>query len=368
MAYGLAAVSRLVFLVAFDLVAFLLYAVLNGASRALSSGALEAWFIDALQAEDPDVELQPVLAVGNSFQLAGLALGTLAGGLLPQLFAHLPAGESLILTPLSTTVVASLVLQLGVVALTALVMKEARPAGLKAAGSAVGIGAGIGDSLRTGMGSLRRVLGDAYELTRDNRTLRLLLSADLVVGLVLMASELLWQPFYAQSVGVGADDTIRLGVVLTGCFSMGIVGNLAATPLSRLLKKRYALVAGLLQVLQGASFVLLAWQTDLVLATACYWSTYLMRSAWSSPQATLFNQQVPAERRSVMLSVQSLVAFGGSFLGSVLLGPLAQATSISLVWVVCGGLVALSVVIYLAIDRTRTATGVPQPEPAPTMV
>ena len=39
---ALNAVARLVFLLAFDLTAFLAYAVVSGAARALSSGALEA--------------------------------------------------------------------------------------------------------------------------------------------------------------------------------------------------------------------------------------------------------------------------------------------------------------------------------------
>ncbi|HZJ08162.1 MAG TPA: MFS transporter, partial [Trueperaceae bacterium] len=284
-AYALAAVSRVVFLFAFDLAVFLAFAVLSGAARALSSGALEAWFIDSLQDADPEVDLQPALATGNSFHLAGLAVGTLTGGLLPQLFAHLPTASTAVITPLSTTVVASVLVQLGVVAFTALIMREARPAILPTSNAAVG----LGGTCRRGLGSLALVLGDAYELTRRSRTLQLLLSADLVIGIVLTASELLWQPFYAANVGIGASETHVLGVVLAGCFGMGMVGNLAATPLSRLLKNRFALVSGLFQLLQGASFVLLAWQTNLVLATAFYWSTYFLRSAWSSPHATLFN-------------------------------------------------------------------------------
>lgn len=343
-AFAMAAISRLVFLAAFDLFAFLLFAALSGVARAFGSGALEAWFIDALQAEDPAVDLQPALATGNVFHLGGLAVGTLVGGLLPRLFAFLPSSPTAVLTPLSTTVVASVLVQLGVVALTAIVMREPRPTIAMAA-------TGLGGAWRRGLASVGRVLGDAFTLTRDSRTLRLLLSVDLVIGVVLTASELLWQPFYAGRLGVGAADTPVLGAVLAGCFAMGMVGNLAATPLTRLFKRRYALVAGLFQALQAASFVLLAWQTNLLLATAFFWSTYLMRSAWSSPHATLFNREVPGSRRSVMLSVQSLVNFVGSFVGSVVLGPLAQATSISLALLLCAGLLGLSVALYLAIDR-----------------
>ena len=66
----LTVVARLVYLAAFDLWAFVLFAALFGAARALTSGALEAWFVDALQAEDEGVDLQPALATAGSFQLA----------------------------------------------------------------------------------------------------------------------------------------------------------------------------------------------------------------------------------------------------------------------------------------------------------
>lgn len=379
-AFALAAAAKLVFLFAFDLATLLAFAVLSGTSRALSSGALEAWFIDALQAEDPDVELQPALATGNTFHLLGLACGTLLGGVLPQLFDQLPATATTVLTPLSTTVVAAVIAQLLALGVCTVALREAplgrptAPSELFDAGGAAGSRSGSREqdsgsgarrparwALRSGLRVVREVLADAYALTRYNRTLQLLLGADLIVGLVLTGSELLWQPFYAVHVGLGADDTMVLGVVLAGCFAMGMVGNLAATPLSRLLGKRYALVAGLFQLLQAASFGLLAWQTNLLLATACYWSTYVMRSAWSSPHAALFNREVPGKRRSVMLSVQSLVAFGGSFLGSVTLAPLAEVASIPVAWLVCGGLLTLTTLLYLALgrERARSAATVP---------
>lgn len=355
-AFALAAAAKLVFLFAFDLVTLLAFAVLSGTSRALSSGALEAWFIDTLQAEDPDVELQPALATGNAFHLLGLACGTLLGGVLPQLFDQLPATATSVLTPLSTTVVAAVIAQLLALGVCAVALREA-PLGRPTAPSK----RPGRQALRSGLRVVREVLADAYTITRHNRTLQLLLGADLIVGLVLTGSELLWQPFYAVHVGLGADDTMILGVVLAGCFAMGMVGNLAATPLSRLLGKRYALVAGLFQLLQAASFGLLAWQTNLLLATACYWSTYVMRSAWSSPHAALFNREVPGERRSVMLSVQSLVAFGGSFLGSVTLAPLAEVASIPVAWLVCGGLLTLTTLLYLALDRERARSAATVP-------
>lgn len=68
------------FLTAFSFPLLLLGGVIYGASRALTSGVLDAWFVDTVQAHDPDVARQPLFAKSGVVTLLGLALGTLAGG------------------------------------------------------------------------------------------------------------------------------------------------------------------------------------------------------------------------------------------------------------------------------------------------
>src|SRR5690606_27182283 len=121
---ALSIVARVIFLLAFDMGALFGFACVLGASRALTSGSLGAWFSDALLAEDPETDLQPELAAAGSYQLAGLAVGTLLGSALPPLFSSLPAGG--ILSPLAVPIVASLVVQALVLALAATVIREAR--------------------------------------------------------------------------------------------------------------------------------------------------------------------------------------------------------------------------------------------------
>lgn len=333
---GLAA--KAAFLLAFDLPAFLLFALLLGASRALASGALEAWFVDALQAAEPDADLQPPLARAGAWNLLALAAGTLLGSALPNLTRFLPQTPDAILTPLSSTLVASIIAAAAALLVTLLVIRE-RP------GAAPVESAGA--SLRSGLTAFRHVIADAAKATRADHQLLLLLGAELVAGVALTASENLWQPFFAlRLASADADGTFPLGVIMAGSFGMGVLGNFVATPLVRRLNGRYALVAALFQGLQGLAFLALAAQGGLAGATAFYWCTYVARSAWSSPQATLFHLRVPAARRSVMLSLQSLVWFGGSFVGSVLLGPLAEATSIPVAWSTSGLLLLAAVGLY----------------------
>lgn len=340
LAYGLAVLAKVVFLVAFSFPAFLGYAVLWGTARALSSGALEAWFIDALQAIDPNIEVQPPLALAGTFELLAVALGTLAGGVLPQLFTHLPEEGTAVLTPLSTTVVASILMNLVVLLAVALLVDEKRSRTETLKGS-----------LRTGFQELPLILQDAYSLTRHNHALLLLLGTELAGGFALIGIETLWQPFFAHRLGGGVQNTVLFGFLLAGSFGAGMLGNLAATPLSRLFGKRYALVAALFQLLQGAMLIVLAWQVSAATATLFLWLTYLTRGTRNSPHAALFNAEVPSQRRSVMLSVQSLVGFAGAFLGSILLGFLAEAVSISVAWTLSGCFVAATTGFYLLLDR-----------------
>jgi predicted MFS family arabinose efflux permease len=74
----------------------------------------------------------------------------------------------------------------------------------------------------------------------------------------------------------------------------------------------------------------------------------------NSPQATLMNEEIPSERRSSMLSVQSLAAYAGSIAGSVLLGYLAKSSSIGAAWIVAGVILLVSLVLYLQVDIRRT--------------
>jgi len=340
LAYGLAILAKVLFLVAFSFPAFLGYAVLWGAARALGSGALEAWFIDALHDLEPSLDVQPPLALAGTFELLALALGTLAGGLLPQLFAYLPEEGTAVLTPLSTTVVASILMNFVALLAVALLIEEKRPPAQTLKGS-----------LYTSFQELPLILRDAYRLTRHNPALLLLLGTELAGGFALTGIETLWQPFFANRLGDGVQNTILFGLLLAGSFGAGMLGNLAATPLSRLFRKRYALVAALFQLLQGVMLVALAWQVSAVTAALFLWLTYLTRGTLNSPHAALFNAEVPPHRRSVMLSVQSLVGYFGAFLGSAVLGSLAEAVSISAAWTLAGCFVAVTVGFYLLLDR-----------------
>lgn len=70
---------------------FVAASVFLGAGRALSSGPLEAWFVDAILSSDAEADLKPGLARGGTAEGIALCLGTVVGGALPRLAPGLPA-------------------------------------------------------------------------------------------------------------------------------------------------------------------------------------------------------------------------------------------------------------------------------------
>lgn len=342
LAYSIMAVTGVIHLFTFTLPLLLVGWVLYGVSRALASGALEAWFVDALQAADPDIDLQPALAKAGTVSLLALGIGTLAGSAIPQLFTGLPTDGTAVLTPLAMPVLISLVIKLILIVVLAITIHEQQPSGTK-------------NSWRAGFKQTPLILQDAFHLSRRNPTILLLLSTTTAAGLAMVALETFWQPRFAVLLGGAAENSLYFGVLLAASFGLGMAGNMAATPLSRWLRQRYALVAALAQGLFGLSLLILAGQTAVPLAALFFWLTYFNMGLINSPHATLINREIPAARRSAMLSVQSLAGYAGSMIGSVLLGYLAEQHSISAAWIVAGLVVVVSSGLYIQIDRRQQA-------------
>ncbi len=325
--------SEVVVLFAFSLPTFLLFAVLAGTGRALVSGAPEAWFIDSLQSADPEVDVQAALAQAGTFELSALAAGTLLGGFLPTLFSGLPAEGSAVLTPFSTTLVAAGVMFAVTFVVVLSFMRESRPYGDEVAG----------------FGALPKVVSTAFDLSRRNPVILLLFGATFAGGLALVSLETFWQPNFARLLGgsSGEANSFVFGVLLAGSFGLAMVGNLCSVPLSRWFKKRYAVVAAIFQALQGVFLILLALQSLPVTASAFFWLVYFSRGVVNSPHAALFNAEVPAARRSSMLSIQSLVFSAGGLVGSAGLGFVAERSSVGTAWGVAGIALLASVVCYV---------------------
>jgi MFS family permease len=344
LAYACLTLANLVFLLAFSFPVFLLAFVFNGVGRALSSGALEAWFIDAVQAADPEADLQPDLARAGTFSLLALGSATLVGSVIPQLFQDLPPDGTTVLTPLALPVLLATLFHFITLLATLLLLKEERRA--------------TGGSWRQRLAQTWPTLQTAFAQSRSNPTLLRLLGVTAASGLALISLETLWQPYFADLLGGAETPTLFFGVVMGGNFIVGMAGNLLATPLSRLLNRRYGLVCALFQGLRGLTLIALAWQTRTLPAAVLFWLVYLNMGIINSPHSTLLNREIPAAQRSSMLSIESLAGYLGCIAGSVGLGYVAEQVSISAAWIISGMVLVVSLGLYLQVEaRQRKNNG-----------
>ena len=334
-AIGVTVAAQLVLVSAFSFPQFLAFAVLGGAGRALISGAPEAWFVDGLKAVNDDIDIQPHLAQAEVFSTVSLALATLLGGFLPDWFAFLPPAEEALLPPLGVPILASALCFCVLGGVVVALMREVRSKGDSNSGAGV-----------TGLFNL---LQEAFALSVKSRTILLILLASVFGGFVTSGLETFWQPFFKSLLGEREGSTYLFGVILAGSFALASLGSLASIWLSRVLKQRYALVAAVAEVGQLGFVLLLAVQTNALVAAPLFWLVYFSRGALASPQATLLNNEVSDEKRSSILSIRSLVFALGGFLGSVSLGYLADNTSIRVAWSVAGASLLVAVGCYFAI-------------------
>lgn len=306
---------------AFSPALLFVWAVLYGAGRALVSGALEAWFVDRVKGAAPGTDLQPLFARAGTAELLALTLGTLFGGALPELFAGLP--EDAALSPLSVALVASVGVK---VVLAGVVWWGVREAPAERAA-------------RPGVRGVAR----AVTLSLQNPALRLLFLGGLLGGFAGAGLETFWQPRFAELLG---PQTFLLSAILAGSFGAGVLGNLTAGPLARLLGGRHARLAALAQGFAGVGLVALAWQTRALPAVLLFWLVYLARSVAGSPAQALLNEQVPESARAALLSVGSLMTYVGFFAGSAVLGRVAERGSVGAAWGVAGVALVLSGSVY----------------------
>jgi predicted MFS family arabinose efflux permease len=176
------------------------------------------------------------------------------------------------------------------------------------------------------------------------------LGATLAGGLAVLSLESFWQPFFADLLGGSQGNTVFFGVVMGGNFLIGMVGNLLATPLSRLLNKRYGLVCAIFQGVWGIAIVLLALQSIPLAAVSFFWLAYMNMGVINSPHSTLLNREIPAEHRSSMLSIGSLAGYTGAMIAAVGLGYVAEQVSISAAWIIGGTILVVSLSLYWLVD------------------
>ncbi|MCB0898211.1 MAG: MFS transporter [Actinobacteria bacterium] len=298
-----------------------------GAARALSSGPVESWFVDAMH-EAGHFDIEAGLAKGGIAESLALGAGSVIGGLLPGLFSALPtAGPGLI--ALSVPFVAAAVMMV-VFALIAAAL--------------------VSDGSASGSASVAGTVMDATRHSMRHAPVRRVLLVALCLGLMLSGIELLAPNTFAGLLG-GATQTSGLYGILTAA---GFVTAAAGAALSTRLPGRRQWVA-MGAYLVAAGLVMLVGVPLLGVAAVSFLLFYMMIGLQGPVMAGLLHDRVQARMRATMMSVESLMFQGGGALASLLVGALAAAAGL-----IAGlGVVAVTAVAaagLLLIDRDEPTT------------
>ena len=196
-------------------IVFAVSSFLRGVARALGSGPAEAWYVDTVHAvQGPDAPIGKGLAHGQVASSAGLAIGTITGGLIPLAFTGVVA------VPLAIPVFAAAAVEAVRFFVIITAMPEPRSRDER------GSGGGLPGRLR-GLGprAVGRTVRDGLRLARFDPVLLRLVAITGCLGIMLATIELLTPPWLATVTGTFETAGIAYAIVAALGFAASAVGS-----------------------------------------------------------------------------------------------------------------------------------------------
>jgi len=326
--------SSIMLLLANNFALILIAGLLQGAARSLSSGTMDAHFIDEFYRIDPEVNLQKEMAKIGIFIPLALGIGSLIGGFLPMSLGTLTEKSFLSSVYASNYAVFALVLIIQILVTSVLVKEKIRT--------------GEDSTIIAGFKKIPEVLGTSVKYGLKHPVILLILCAGFAWGFSISGLEQLWQPQVKSLINDSTGSWI-FGVLTFGYFLAASIGNILVTPLCKLFRNNYIAVLFTARLIMGILYFFLAFQSGIQFFSIFYIVLFMFNGVQESPESSIFNSEVPSDKRSTLLSFSSLFMQGGGILGSLIMGFLAQTHSIKVAWITASVVISASALLYLLI-------------------
>lgn len=213
----------------------------SGISRALSSGSMDAWFVDEFNRIKPKGNLQSSLATVGVFIPIGLGIGSIVGGILPDTIGKIAATVQYFDIYSSNLLAMALLLLIQLFYTGIIIEDHFNPSNESGA--------------HAGFRNLPQVLTASIKYGIQNRIVLMLLISTAALGLALSGLENFWQPQLKWIIGENSKTWI-FGLLSAGYFFSASVGNLIITPICRLLRNRYVEILFASRIFMGGDMVL----------------------------------------------------------------------------------------------------------------
>lgn len=307
---------------------------LQGVYRALESGPLDAWFVDATLAADPEATYERGLAHGNATLSIAIAAGaSVAGGLVAL-------APRLDLDPLALPVFA------------AVAMRAVNVAGL------VGLMTEVRDhepgAFRRSLRAVPATVRDGLAVVRGSRVLIALVAVEVFWGFGMATFEWLLPPRLAEVTGDAERAAAMMGPAVTAAWVVSALGAMAIPRITRRHGERTTAAA--MRVLQGATIAGMGLFGGATGVLAAYLANYLVHGAANPVHQGLLHRQITSAHRTTVLSVNSMVSHPSGAIGGIVLGAVADGAGLTTAMLIGAVVTAIAAPLYLVRPRPGPAT------------
>lgn len=339
--YLTAAVLNVVAITAYALAqsfwAFVLAGALMGAFRALDSGPLEAWFVDAVHETRPGADVDRQLSRAGSILGVAIAVGAVLSGLLiwwnpaSTVLGHDDASA------LDVAVWVSAALSVVHLVTAFLVMREAHP---EIGSERSRLGHALGEARNT-----PAVITSGLTLLGRNRVLLGIVVAEVFWSVGMITFESFMPLRLEELVGSAQQAGALVGPVSAAGWVLFSAGAwLAGVASGRIGVARAAILGRVLNALGAVVMGLVVGPVGLVVA---YLFTYSMHGMNGPPHAALLHREAESRNRSTVLSINSMMAFLAFGVAGPVLGVLADRVSLQVAMVTAGAVSILGAFFYV---------------------
>jgi MFS family permease len=341
MVFALAAVGLI--LVADSFAEFAVAYAVFGVYRALDSGPLEAWYVDAAHAANPDARIDRGMGGAGTVLGVAIAAGALgSGGLIA--WDPLPTVD-----PLALPVLCSLaLLAVSFVVMALLMVEQPRHTGLRA------VARSTLDTPRT--------IAEGLRLLRHSPVLLALVCVELFWGFGMVTFEGLFPVRLADLLGGSEQAAVVTGPAMSAAW----IASAAGAALTPWLGRRIgtAPTAAILRILQGLTVVGMGLLGGVVGVIIAYLACNAVHGSSNAAHMTLLHAQATSGVRATVVSLNSMFSQPAGALGAIALTALADATSVSTAMCVGAAVLAVAAPLYLpAWRQARAAAAMPDLAP-----
>lgn len=311
-----------------------------GLGRALMSGTLDALYIETFNKIAPRFGTLPILAKVQFSGATGLAIGAIAGGLLVDIF-----GEKFMTYGFGRydiALVGNLVIICFVSVFTVFAIKEDRhPLNRQA--------------IKKGFADVPTIMKDSVHYASGHNIISVILTSVGLASAALFALEMYWIPFAKPMIEHQYAVSIIGFISAVYFFSMAIGASLSE-PVVNMFKGNNAKAMMFLIILSAVMYVALSLSPNIYVFVGLLLLLNITLGAEGAPGQSLFHDYVPDDKRSTLISLQSVIGQLGGLFGMLILGYIAEEYSISTAWQVGAVVVFISGLILSVLPKRMATT------------